>query len=81
MARRGPDGVQFFLGIFYLLFGSALLLAGGGCTVLMWRELPRLIHGPGRGLGWFTLIITIFALAAGISSIWAAFKFLRGTDG
>jgi hypothetical protein len=72
---KGPDAGAVILGIFFLLFGTCLLLVGGGCTIL-WIMM---LAGASNGLEEIGLLLLSIGVAvAGIFSILFAIRLFRG---
>lgn len=71
---EGPSAGEILIGIFVILFGLCITLAGGGCTVL--------ILGTLNGTDWqemsFFLLLSLAILALGLFLSWIGFKLLTG---
>ena len=73
--RPGPGAILG--GIFMILFGLCLLLAGGACTIL-WSDV--LLHDPGsNGDGIVLLLVSIFIAGSGILFMVQGVRMLRGS--
>lgn len=70
----GPNVGDILIGIFVILFGLCITLAGGGCTVLLLGELNS---SGSQGLG-FLLLISLGLLALGLFVTWVGFKLASG---
>ena len=71
---EGPNVGEVLIGIFVILFGLCIALAGGGCTVLILGNL----NGSGLGGMGFFLLLSLGVLALGLSLAWIGFKVMTG---
>lgn len=70
MSDPRPTTGQAIAGMFMVLFGTAVALLGGSCTVM---SLSVVAQG-----GAFLMLLSLAVLAGGCCSIWAGAKILRG---
>jgi hypothetical protein len=76
-APRQDEGLgagTILLGIFLILFGLCLTLAGGGCTAL-WIIV---MFNDGSVEGGGLLLLSLAVLAAGLATLWVSVKMLSG---
>jgi hypothetical protein len=76
---EGPGAGQVLAGIFLILFGVCITLAGGSCTVL-WIVFVFGESGSSGSFsdGGFLFLLSLATLAAGLVTVWAGFKLVRG---
>jgi hypothetical protein len=76
---QGPSAGQVLAGVFLILFGVCITLAGGSCTVL-WIVIVFGEGSSGGGFsdGGFLFLLSLATLAAGLVTLWAGVKLLRG---
>ena len=71
---EGPSTAQVLIGIFLVLFGVCITLAGGSCT-LLWIIF---VLGEGHADGGMLFLLSLAVLAGGLVTIWAGIKLVRG---
>ena len=76
---EGPSAGQVLAGIFLILFGVCITLAGGSCT-LLWIVFVFGESGSGTNFsdGGFLFLLSLATLVAGLVTVWAGFKLVRG---
>jgi hypothetical protein len=70
----GPSTGQVLIGVFLVLFGVCITLAGGSCT-LLWIIF---VLGEGHADGGMLFLLSLAVLVGGLVTIWAGIKLVRG---
>lgn len=71
---EGPNVGEVLIGIFVILFGLCIALAGGGCTVMI---LGSVNATDWSGMSFF-LLLSLGVLALGLFLAWVGFKVMTG---
>lgn len=75
-----PNVGHIVVGLFLCLFGAAIGLAGGGCTIMLGLDLAQ--SNPGRdgldALSGALVLVSVAALAVGLLCLWVGVTMFRG---
>jgi hypothetical protein len=76
--RRGASAGNILAGVFLILLALCLILAGGGCSVML---LAVLVQAPGSGdLASMVplLLLSLGVLAGGVTAMWFGVRLIAG---
>ena len=76
----GPDPGSVLVGIFLVVAGGCVALAGGVCTLFWLGNIGELFRGPDGSLGFLLLAASLVALGFGAFMVWGGIKLVGRRD-
>jgi hypothetical protein len=77
---EGPDPATILVGIFLIVAGGCIALAGGGCTLFWLGNIGELFRGPDSSLGFLLLAASLVALGIGGFMVRGGMKLMGRRD-
>ena len=77
---EGPDPASVLVGIFLIVAGGCIALAGGGCTLFWLGNLGALLRGSDGGLGFLLFAASLVGLGIGAFMVWSGVKLMGRRD-
>jgi hypothetical protein len=75
----GFEPAKVLVGLFLIVAGGCLALAGGGCTLFLIANIGDLFRGDG-GLGLLLLAASLVAFGIGAFMVWGGVRLLNPRD-